>query len=104
MRRDIIRLARPLQHKQLRQYRHGFQPYRKRPQHFRRGVGVREEDAEGGGAAEEVLDFQGVERGVVGGFVVVDHEVEDVGLGGEEEEFEDWVVDLARGEGPEDVF
>ena len=66
-------------------------------------VFVGEEDGEDGGAAEKVFDFEGVDVGVVGWFVVVEHEVEGVGLRGEEEQFEDGVVEGAGGKGPEDV-
>ena len=56
---------------------------------------VGEEDRKNGAAAEEVLDFEGVDVGVVGGFVVVEHEVDGVGLEAEEEELEDGVVEGA---------
>ncbi len=58
-------------------------------------VFVGKEDCDDGGAAEEVFDFEGVDVGVLGWFVVVEHEVEGVGLGGEEEKFEDGVVEGA---------
>ncbi len=61
--------------------------------HFCDLVAVGEEDGEDGAAAEEVLDFEGVDVGVVGGFVVVEHEVDGVGLEAEEEELEDGVVE-----------
>ena len=41
------------------------------------------------------MDFEGVDVGVVGGFVVVEHEVDGVGLEAEEEELEDGVVEGA---------
>ena len=66
-------------------------------------VFVGEEDGDDGGAAEEVFDFEGVDVGVLGRFVVIEHEVEGVGLGGEEEELENGVVEGSGGEGPEDV-
>ena len=67
-------------------------------------VAIGEEQRQRRGAAEQVLDFEGVDVGVVGGFVVVEHEVEGVGLGGEEEEFEGRVVRGAGGQGPEYVW
>jgi len=36
--------------------------------------------------------------------VVVEHEVDCVGLRAEEEDFEDGIVEGAGGEGPEDVY
>ena len=58
-------------------------------------VFVGEEDGKNGAAAEKILDFEGVDIGVVGGFVVVEHEVDGVGLEAEEEELEDGVVEGA---------
>ena len=81
--------------------------------HFRDLVFVGEEDCEDCAAAEEVLDFEGVDVGVVGGFVVVEHEVDCVGLEAEEEELEDCVVEgavvpeyvcIGRGHKPLDGF
>ena len=63
--------------------------------HFCDLVFVGEEDRENGAAAEKILDFEGVDVGVVGGFVVVEHEVDGVGLEAEEEELEDGVVEGA---------
>ena len=63
--------------------------------HFCNLVFVGEEDRENGAAAEKILDFEGVDVGVVGGFVVVEHEVDGVGLEAEEEELEDGVVEGA---------
>ena len=58
-------------------------------------VFVREDDGEDAGGAEQVLDFEGVEVGVLGRFVVVEHQVQGVGLSAEEEEFEDVVIERA---------
>ncbi len=104
MRRDSIGLAGALQHEELREDGDGFEPDRKGPQHLGELVAVGEEDGEDGAAAEEVLDFEGVNVGVVRGLVVVEHEEDDVGLGGEEEDLEGGVPDGAGGEGPEDVY
>ena len=41
------------------------------------------------------MDFESVDVGVVGGFIVVEHEVDGVGLEAEEEELEDGVVEGA---------
>lgn len=88
MRRDIIRFTRPLQHEQLWEDGNGLQPDAERPQHFGNLVSVREKDAEGGSARKKVLNFEGVDCGIVCGFIIVDHKVDYVGLGGEEEDFE----------------
>ena len=85
MRRDRLRLPRPLQHEQLRQHRDAFQPDGETPEDLGEGVFLREEEREDGGAAEEVEDFEGVEVRVVGGLVVVEHQVDGVG-GGEDED------------------
>lgn len=103
MRRNRLRLARPLQHEQLRQDGHTLQPNTESPEHLADLILVGKKQAEDGRTAEEVLDFEGVDVRVVGGFVVVEHEVEGVGLGGEEEDLEGGVPKRAGGEGPEDV-
>ena len=95
MRRNRLRLPSTLQHEKLGQDGNALQPYGEGPQDFRDFVAIGEEDAKDCGAAEEVLDFEGVDVGVVGGFVIVEHEVEGVGLGGEEEEFKCGVVEGA---------
>lgn len=103
VRRDRLGLARALQHEQLRQDGHALQPDAERPQHLGDLVAVGEEDAQDGGGEEQVLDLERVDVGVVGRAVVGQHQVEGVGLGGEEEEFEGGVVEGAGREGPEDV-
>lgn len=103
MRRNRLRAARALQHEQLRQDRDALEPDAEGPQHFRRDVLVGEEDGEDGGAAEEVLDFEGVLVGVVGGLVVVEHQPDDVGLGGDEDDFEGGVPEGVGGVCPEEI-
>ena len=71
MRRYRLGLARPLQHKQLRQHRHAFQPDGKRPEDFGGFVLVWEEEGEEGGEGEEVGHFECIDVGVVRGAVVV---------------------------------
>ncbi len=63
--------------------------------HFCDLVFVGEEDGKNGAAAEKILDFEGVDVGVVGGFIVIEHEVDGVGLEAEEEELENGVVEGA---------
>ncbi len=104
MRRDGIGLAGTLQHEELGEDGDGFEPDGEGPQHLGELVAVGEEDGEDGAAAEEVLDFKGVNVGVVRGLVVVEHEEDDVGLRGEEEDLEGGVPDGAGGEGPENVY
>ena len=104
MRSDSLVLARQMQHEQLRQYRHALQPDAKRPQHLSQLVAIGKEDPEHPRGGEQVLHLEGVDVGVVGRAVVGQHEVEGVGLGGEEEEFEGRVVEGAGCEGPEDVW
>jgi len=103
VRRDCIGLAGTLQHEELGQDGDRFKPDGKGPQHLGELVAVGEEDREDGAAAEQVLDLEGVDVGVVRGFVVVEHEEDDVGLGGEEKDLEGGVPDGAGGEGPENV-
>lgn len=104
VRRDGIGLAGTLQHKKLGEDGDGLEPDGEGPQHLGELVAVGEEDGEDGAAAEEVLDFEGVNVGVVRGLVVVEHEEDDVGLRGEEEDLEGGVPDGAGGEGPENVY
>ena len=103
MRRNRLRLPRPLQHEQLRQHRDALQPDRKTPQDLGEGVFLREEEGEHGGAAEQVEDLEGVEVRVVRGLVVVQHQVDGVGGGGDEDDLEDRVPGRV-GEGPEEVW
>ena len=63
--------------------------------HFCDLVFIREEDSENGATTEQVLDFESVDVGIVSGFIVVEHEVDGVGLEAEEEELEDGVVEGA---------
>ena len=104
MRSNRLRATRALQHEQLRQDRNALKPDAKRPQHFRRDVLVREQDSEDGGAAEEVFDFESVLVGVVGGLVVVEHQPDDVGLGGDEDDLEGGVPEGVGGVCPEEIW
>ena len=103
MRSNRLRTPRPLQHKQLRQDRHALQPNAKRPQDLWDGVFVGEDDSQDRGAAEQILDAEGVLVRVVGGFVLVEHEVDNVGLGADEDELEDGIVEGFGWVGPEEV-
>ena len=103
MRRNRIRAPCPLQHKQLRQNRHTLQPDAESPEDLRHGVFVRKQDSKNCGAAKQVLDAEGVLVRVVGGFVLVEHEVDNVGLGADEDELEDGIVEGFGWVGPEEV-
>ena len=97
MRGDGLGFARALEHEELREDGNALEPDGECPQDLGELVAIGEEDGEDSGAAEEVLDFEGVDVGVVGWLVVVEHEVDGVGLGGEEEELEGGVVHGAGG-------
>jgi len=99
---DGLGFAGALQQEELREDGDGFEPDAEGPEDFGGGVGVGVGEGEDHGAAEEVLDAEGVEVGVVGGFVGGGHEVDGVAGGCEEEQFEGGVVE-GIGEGPEEV-
>jgi len=84
MRSNRLGLTSPLQQKQLWQNSHRFQPDAESPEDFRWCVLVGEDDGEDEGAAEEVLDPEGVDVGVVGGLVGCGHQVDGVAGGAEE--------------------
>jgi len=64
--RDSLRLARPLEHKQLREDGDGFKPDGEGPDEFEGGIGVVEEEGEDGHGWEKVGEAEGVEGGVLG--------------------------------------
>lgn len=97
-RKEVVRgnrlgLAGALEHEQLREDGDRLEPDAEGPEDLRQGVLVGPDQGEGCGGAKEVLDFEGVDVGVVGGFVGVCHEVEDVALAGDEEDLEEDVVE-----------
>lgn len=92
MRRYGLRAPSPLEHEKLRQNRHRFQPDAERPKHLRQRPLVRKEDSQNGGAREQVFDSEGVVVGIHGRFVVFEHQIYDVGLCRQEEDFEECVV------------
>jgi len=102
MRRNCLGLARPLQHEELRQDGHTLQPDRERPQDLWDGPLIREQDGQHCRTARQVGDAEGVEVGVVRGFVVIQHDPECVGGGCEEDDLEDGVP-RAVGECPEQI-
>ena len=92
VRRDGLGLASALEHEELGQDGDRLEPDGEGPEDLPRVVVVREQDGQDGGAAQEVLDPEGVEVAVVGRLVRVDHQVDDVPLCADEEDFEDEVV------------
>lgn len=103
MRGNRLRAAGTLQHKQLGQDGDALEPDAESPEDFGGSVVGGEEDCEDRGATDQVLDAEGVLVGVVGGLVVVEHEVDDVGLGGDEDDFEGCVPERGGGVCPEEV-
>ena len=67
-------------------------------------VFVREENGQDRAGSDEVLHLEGIEVRVLGGFVVVEHEVDGVRGGADEDDLEDGVVErLGLVEGPEKI-
>jgi hypothetical protein len=107
-RKDIVGCDRlcatsALQHKQLRQNRNTLQPDAERPEHLGGSVFVREDDGEHGGGSEEVFGAESVLVRVVGGLVIVEHQVDDVGLGGDEDDLKGGVPERKRRVGPQEI-
>lgn len=111
MRRNSLRLARPLEHKQLRKNSNRFEIYRKGPQHLRHGKLVIENEGEDKTGCKQVLDLERVNGRVVRGATtgcisspVLEykrmsdspeaelHEVEDVTAASDEEDLHDKIV------------
>jgi hypothetical protein len=86
-----------LQHKQLGQNRNALEPDAECPKHFRGNVLVGEHDGEHCGASQEVFDLEGILIRVVCGLVVVEHQVDDVGLGGDEDDLKSSVPEGVGG-------
>lgn len=100
---DRLRAAGALKHEQLRQDRDALEPDAEGPQHLARVVLVGEQDAEHGRAAKQVLDAEGVLVRVVRGLVVVEHQVDDVGLRADEDNLEGRVPEGGGGVCPEEI-
>ena len=100
MRSNGLRFTGPLQHKQLRQDGDALKPDAEGPGDFEEGVLHGEEDGQDEGEAEEEFNAEGVEVGVVGRLVGARHQVDNVALRGDEEDFKDEVV---GGSGPGEV-
>lgn len=95
---DGLGLASSLQHEQLGKNGHRLEPDGERPENLLDGVLVWEDYGEKGSTHEQVLDAEGIDVGIVGRLVRVGHEIDDVSLGAEEEDFEDKIVQAIGGE------
>ena len=101
--RDRLRAAGALQHEELRQNRNTFQPDAECPEHLGGSVFVGEYDGEHGGGSEKVLGAESVLVWVVGGLVIVEHQVNDVGLGGDEDDLKSGVPERKSRVGPQEI-
>ena len=119
---DGFGLAGSLQHEELRKNGNGFEPDRKGPEdlpqrlaayffcaggtnaHLGEAVFVREQYRQHSASADEILHLEGIEVGVVGGLVVVEHQVDGVRGSADKDDLEDGVVErLGLVEGPQKI-
>jgi len=75
MRRDGLRLACALEHEKLREDSNSLQPDGERPENLGEPEAVVENEREDDAWREEVFDAEGVNGGIMGGFVLELHEV-----------------------------
>ena len=101
---DRLRAAGALQHEELRQNRNTFQPDAECPEHLGGSVLVGEYDGEDGGGSEKVFGAESVLVWVVGGLVIVEHQVNDVGLGGDEDDLKSGVPERKSRVGPQEIW
>jgi hypothetical protein len=66
-------------------------------------VFVREYDAQNGASCDQVLNSEGIEVGIVGWLVVVEHQVDDIGGGSNKDELESSVPQAPEGVCPKKV-
>lgn len=104
MSRNRLGATGALQHEELGQDGDALEPDAEGPEHLAGRVLVGEQDSQHGGAAQQVLDAEGVLVRVVRGLVVVEHQVDDVGLRAGEEDLEGRVPERVRGVCPEEVW
>jgi hypothetical protein len=71
--------------------------------YLRKLVFVGEYDAQNGTSCDQVLDSEGIEVGIVGGLVVIEHQVDDVGRGSNKDELESSVPQAPEGVCPKKV-
>jgi hypothetical protein len=100
---DCLCAAGALQHEQLRKDRDTLQPDAERPEHLGGSVLVGENDGKHSGSAKEVFGTEGVLVRVVGGLVIVEHQVNDVGLGGDEDDLEGGVPERKGRVSPQEI-
>lgn len=123
VRRDRLGLASTLQHEKLGENGDGFKPDRERPEdlsmsesysyadhlpvgytHLSRSIFVGQSNSQNQRSTQQVLHFERVEVRVIGGLVVVEHQIDDVGGRCNENDLEDGVVEHSAVEGgPEEV-
>jgi hypothetical protein len=101
---DRLCAAGALQHEQLGQNRNTLQPDAERPEHLGGSVFVGEYDGENGGGSEEVFGAESVLVRVVGRLVIVEHQVNDVGLGGDEDDLKGGVPERKGRVGPQEIW
>jgi len=108
-RKDVVgcdRLSAPgaLQHEELRQNRDTFQPDAEGPKHLGGSVFVGEYDGKHGGSSEEVFGAECVLVWIVGGLVIVEHQVDDICLRGDEDDLEGGVPERKGRVGPQEIW
>ncbi len=65
--RNSLRLACPLEHKQLRENSDRLEENGERPKDFCEGKLIVEDEGEDNAGSDEVFNAEGIDRGVVGG-------------------------------------
>ena len=93
MSRDRFSLARPLQHKKLRQDSNCLQEDGERPEDLGEGEGVVEYEGQEEAGPDEVFDFECVDAGIVCWSELELHKIEDVDGGSYEEDLHEEVVE-----------
>jgi hypothetical protein len=101
---DRLRATGALQHEELRQDRNTFQPDAERPEHFSGSVFVGEYDGKHCGGSKEVFGAESVLVRVVSRLVIVEHQIDDVGLGGDEDDLKGGVPERKGRVGPQEVW
>jgi hypothetical protein len=71
--------------------------------YFRKLVFVGEYDAQNGTSCDQILNSEGIEIGIVGRLVVVEHQVDDIGGGSNKDELESSVPQAPEGVCPKKV-
>lgn len=119
---DCLGLAGSLQHEELGEDGDGFKPDGESPKdlcqrsavrspcpdaadtHLCEGVFVRKQYRQYRAGSDEILHLEGIEIGVVGGLVVVEHQVNGVRGSADEDDLENGIVErLGLVEGPEKI-